>query len=97
MGEAKNSNLTENFLVQLEERLLNNTQTVDDLKNLNDFLVVVEPDYLLNTMRSRGFHSYESFISQRRLGNAGNQYVDLIVGNILGMISFLRREYLNNK
>jgi len=86
-----NPKLDLDVLRNIENKIRENREDVEDLKLLNHFISSVDKDYINLKMKENNIHSFEEYISERKKPySQQNPNLSIFVGNLLAIISFLK-------
>ncbi len=95
MPTMENPQITLVELDRLEEQIKKNTALPKDYERLDKYLNFLGfENYLISKLRQSNVESFREFISRRKLGNSSN--LNVLVGGVLGVLSFLRK-YISGK
>ena len=85
-----NQNLTLELLDSLERKIRDNELTEKDLDTIEYYLNFTHPKYLTELLKDKNIFSFKDFIRERSKLENRNPHIELLVGNLLGIISYLR-------
>lgn len=90
MSIIENPKISIEELNKLEERIKQNNAGPNDYDLLDSYLSFLGvKNYIITRLREKNINSYEDFIYQRKTSQ--NSAVNMLVGGILGVVSYLRK------
>ncbi len=92
MATIENPQITMTELNALEELVKENKAQSEDYERLNSYLNFLGfGNYLISRLKQSNINSFEDFIYIRKKGRQPLGDTNMIVGSVLGVISFLRK------
>ena len=84
-----------NALNDIENKIRNNSESIDDLQKLNFFMSNYDSEYLNSKIKEFNLYSFEGYLEERKKPfDKQNPNLSFMVGNFLGAISYLKKSIL---